>query len=309
MSASAQTWFITGSSRGLGRAIAEAALAAGHRVVATARNPRQLADLEASYGDRVRAIALDVTNPGQARAAVAEAVEAFDRIDVLVNNAGYGYFGGVEELTDDAIRAQIDTNVYGVVHVTRAVLPIMRRQRSGHIMQISSIGGRAATPGLGAYHLSKFAIEGFSESLASEVAPLGIRVTIVEPGGFRTDWAGSSMEHATPIDDYAPTVGAMRAVLNSAATPMGDPAKAAAALLSIAGRLDAPLRLPLGSDAALMLRGSYAANLAEVDRWAHVSRATDADDVTSEQLAALERMVKGLGAGASDAPLDVAAQS
>jgi NAD(P)-dependent dehydrogenase (short-subunit alcohol dehydrogenase family) len=186
-------WFITGSSRGIGYELAKAVLAAGHRLVATARRPDDLAALVAQYGERVRAVALDVTDPASARAAVQQAVEAFGRLDVVVNNAGYGNIASIEEGDDADFRAQMETNFYGVANVTRAALPVLRTQRSGHIIQISSIGGRVGSPGLAAYQSAKWAVEGFSEVLSKEVAPLGIKVTIVEPGGFRTDWAGSSM--------------------------------------------------------------------------------------------------------------------
>jgi NAD(P)-dependent dehydrogenase (short-subunit alcohol dehydrogenase family) len=187
-----QVWFITGSSRGLGRALVDGVLAAGHRVVATARTPAQLDDLVARHGERVKPVALDVTDPAQAERAVKEAVAAFGRIDVLVNNAGYANTNAFEDLPLDDFRAQIDTNFYGVVYVTRAVLPVMRAQRSGRILLVSSIGGRrGGTPGLSAYQAAKFAVAGFGEVLINEIAPLGIQVTIVEPGGFATDWAAA----------------------------------------------------------------------------------------------------------------------
>src|SRR6266545_2779684 len=181
-------WFVTGSSRGLGRALVEKVLAAGHRVAATARRPADLESVVARHGERVKAIALDVTDAGGAVDAVRQAVETFGRIDVVVNNAGTASIASAEDMPLDDFRQQIETNFYGVVHVTRAVLPVMRRQRSGRILQISSIGGRrGATPGLSAYQAAKFAVAGFSEALINEVAPLGIQVTIVEPGGFATD--------------------------------------------------------------------------------------------------------------------------
>src|ERR1700758_3339899 len=187
-----QVWLITGSSRGLGRALAEAVLAAGHRLVATARNPEQLADLVARHGDRVRAVALDVTDERAAIAAVQTAVDAFGRLDVLANNAGYGDLASIEDTSMKDFRAQIETNLFGVVHLTKAAIPVMRRQKSGHILQFSSVGGRLGPVGRGAYAAAKWGVEGFSEVLAKEVGPLGIKVTIIEPGGFRTDFAGSS---------------------------------------------------------------------------------------------------------------------
>ncbi|MEU4744381.1 SDR family NAD(P)-dependent oxidoreductase, partial [Actinosynnema sp. NPDC023658] len=181
-----KVFLVTGSSRGLGRQIAEKVLAAGHSLVATARRPEQLADLTERYGDRVRAVALDVTDPVAARVAVDAAVTAFGRLDVVVNNAGYANSGSVEDTPADDFRAQVDANLFGVVNVTRAALPVLREQGSGHVIQVSSVGGRATTPGLSAYQAAKFAVGGFSEVLAKEVAPLGVKVTVVEPGGMRT---------------------------------------------------------------------------------------------------------------------------
>src|SRR5262249_16150494 len=188
-----KVWLITGSSRGLGRELAQAVLAAGHRVVATARNPEDLHHLVSQYGDRVRIVALEVTDMSAASAAVAAATSAFGRLDSRVNNAGSGNIKSIEDMAEDDFRAQVETNFFGVVNVTRAALPVLREQRDGHFIQISSIGGRAANVGLSAYQSAKFAVEGFSEALWNEVRPLRIRVTIVEPGGFRTDWGGSSV--------------------------------------------------------------------------------------------------------------------
>jgi NAD(P)-dependent dehydrogenase (short-subunit alcohol dehydrogenase family) len=269
-------WFITGSSRGLGRALTEAVLEAGHSVVATVRRPAQLDDLVSRHGSRLLAVPLDVTSAGAAEKAVSSALEAFGRIDVLVNNAGYGFSGAFEELTPVEFSAQIDTNFWGVVHVTRAALPTLRRQGHGHIIQITSIGGRTAVPGLSGYHAAKFAVEGFSEALAQEIKPLGLKLTIVEAGGFRTDWAGNSMAFATPIAAYEATVGAMRGYLAAhTGEEPGDPRKAAAAILGIAGHEAPPLRLALGSDAMLFGRRSYENSLAELDRWASLTQSTD----------------------------------
>src|SRR4051794_15560277 len=203
-------WLITGSSRGLGRALTEAVLAAGDHVAATARKPEQLDGLVDKYGEQIRAVALDVTDAVAARAAVQTAIDAFGGLDVVANNAGYADSAPIEETTDEDFRAQIETNLFGVVNVTKAALPVLRRQRSGHFLQFSSIGGRVGgTPGMGAYQTAKFAVEGFSEVLNNEVRPLGIKVTIIEPGAFRTDWGGSSMRLAPVGDDYAQTVGAI----------------------------------------------------------------------------------------------------
>jgi NAD(P)-dependent dehydrogenase (short-subunit alcohol dehydrogenase family) len=271
-----KVWLITGSSRGLGRALAEAVLAQGDRLVATARDPAQLADLAEHYGDRIRAVSLDVTDAQAANAAVQSAVEAFGRLDVLVNNAGYGDVGSIEDTSDAIFRAQIETNLFGVVNVTKAAIPVMREQAGGHIIQISSIGGRTNAPGIAAYQTAKWGVEGFSGVLAKEVGPLGIKVTIVEPGGFRTDWAGSSMTVRDSRPEYDATVGAMVAYRkNHAGTEQGDPAKAAAAILHIAQVEEPPLRLLLGSD-AVYLAEQYDLARTESDlKWRELSLSTD----------------------------------
>ncbi|MCY1043636.1 oxidoreductase [Corallococcus sp. bb12-1] len=273
---SSRVWLITGSSRGLGRSFAEAVLAAGHRLVATARKPEQLASLVERYGDRVRAVALDVTMPEQAQAAVKTAVETFGRLDVVVNNAGYGDLASIEEMTDDAFRAQLDTNLFGVVNVTRAALPVLRAQRSGHIIQVSSVGGRLSTPGLGAYQAAKWAVGGFSEVLSKEVAPFGVKVTIVEPGGFRTDWAGASMTIPAIGPDYAPTVGAVaERMRESSGNQPGDPDRAAQVLLQVVALESPPLHLLLGSDAFGLASARLDALKAEDAQWKHLSLSTD----------------------------------
>jgi NAD(P)-dependent dehydrogenase (short-subunit alcohol dehydrogenase family) len=227
-------FFLTGSSRALGRAIAEAVLDRGHRLVATARDPRSLDDLVASHDDRILALALDVTNPAAAQTAIDAGVARFGRIDVVVNNAGYADLAAVEDVTLEAFRRQIDTNLFGVVNVTKAVLPILREQGAGHTTQVSSIGGRLATAGLSAYQSAKWAVGGFSSVLAAEVAPLGIHVTVLEPGGMQTDWAGSSMQVPPISEPYRPTVGAVAAIHNSDAVALGNPAKVAQVVLQIA---------------------------------------------------------------------------
>ncbi len=271
-------WFITGSSRGFGRALVEAVLVAGDKVVATARKPEELADLSERYGDQVRAVKMDVTSPAEVAKAVAAALEAFGHIDVVVNNAGYGFFGALEEMSTDEFKGQIDTNFWGVVHVTRAVVPILRRQGFGHIIQVTSIGGRGAVSGLSGYHAAKFAVEGFSEALAQEIKPLGLKVTIVEPGGFRTDWAGASMGYALPLEAYASSVGVMRGHLEQMAGKQpGDPRKGAAAILKIAQVAEPPLRLPLGNDAMAFLRHGYKTSVEELERWSDITQSTDFD--------------------------------
>jgi NAD(P)-dependent dehydrogenase (short-subunit alcohol dehydrogenase family) len=271
-------WFITGSSRGFGRALVEAILVAGDKVVATARKPEDLADLSESYADQVRAVKLDVTSPAEVARAVAAALDAFGHIDVVVNNAGYGFFGAFEEMSTDEFKGQIDTNFWGVVHVTRAVVPILRRQGFGHIIQITSTGGRRAVPGLSGYHAAKFAVEGFSEALAQEIKPLGLKVTIVEPSGFRTDWAGASMGYALPLEAYAQSVGVMQAYLKqSAGRQPGDPRKGAAAILKIAQLAEPPLRVPLGTDGMAYLRDGYKTSAEELERWSEITQSTDFD--------------------------------
>ena len=277
-----KVWFITGSSRGLGRALTEVVLEAGHLVVATARKPEQLADLIKTYGDRVRTVGLDVTSPAEAQKAVAAAKEAFGRIDVVLNNAGYGFVGAFEEMTVDEFKGQIDTNFWGVVNVTRAVLPVLREQRFGHIIQITSVGGRLGVPGLSGYHAAKFAVEGLSEALAQEIKPLGLKLTIVEPGGFRTDWAGTSMAFAKPMQAYTQVVGAFRGYMEQhSGHESGDPRKAGDALLKLVEMEQPPLRLPLGKDAILFLGRSYQTNSDELQRWADLSGSTDFDDLTA----------------------------
>jgi NAD(P)-dependent dehydrogenase (short-subunit alcohol dehydrogenase family) len=275
-------WFITGSSRGLGRAFTEVILEAGHLVVATARKPEQLADLSKTYGDRIRTVRLDVTSPAEVQKTVAAAKEAFGRIDVVVNNAGYGFIGAFEEMTADEFKGQIDTNFWGVVNVTRAVLPALREQGFGHIIQVTSVGGRLGVPGLSGYHAAKFAVEGLSEALAQEIKPLGLKLTIVEPGGFRTDWAGASMAFAKPMKAYAPVLGAIRGYMeqHSGHEP-GDPRKAGHVLLQLVEMEQPPLRLPLGKDAIMFLSNSYQTNSDELQRWADITGSTDSDDVTA----------------------------
>jgi len=290
-----KVWLITGSSRGLGRALAEAVLESGDRLVATARHPDQLADFEHRFGDRVRAVALDVTDAEGARRAVATAVDAFGRLDVLVNNAGYANVNSIEDMAEDDFRAQIETNLFGVVNLTRAALPVMRAQRAGHIIQISSLGGRGATPGIAPYQTAKWAVGGFSEVLAKEVAPLGIKVTVVEPGGMRTDWAGSSMHIDAIRSEYQPTVGVLTQLRGNTDVMRGDPKKVAQAIIAIASDQQPPLRLLIGSD-AVFLAGQFAAARAQEDaKWKALSLSTDfdglgdfADSAIAKQLAATQ---------------------
>jgi NAD(P)-dependent dehydrogenase (short-subunit alcohol dehydrogenase family) len=281
-----RTWLITGSSRGLGRALAEAALAAGENVVATARNPDQLQDLVERYPGRARAVRLDVTDRAQAAAAVEATTDVFGRLDVLVNNAGYANVNSIEDFAEDDFRAQIETNLWGVINLTRAAVPVLREQSSGHILQISSVGGRDTLPGIGPYQTAKWAVEGFSGVLHKELAPLGIHVTLIEPGGVRTDWSGASMHVADIRSVYRPTVGLI-AEYAASGTPRSDPFKTAQAILQITQVDDPPLRLLLGSDAFTIARAADEAKIASDERWKDLTLSTHADDVSREdQIAA-----------------------
>ncbi|MCC8248464.1 oxidoreductase [Saccharothrix luteola] len=276
-----KVFLVTGSSRGLGRQIAEKVLAAGHSLVATARRPEQLADLVERHGDRVRAVALDVTDPAAARAAVDIAVAAFGRLDVVVNNAGYANSGSVEDTPAEDFRAQVDANLFGVVNVTKAALPVLREQGAGHVIQVSSVGGRVTTPGLSAYQAAKFAVGGFSEVLAKEVAPLGVKVTVLEPGGMRTDWAGSSMEVHPVSPAYAPTVGAVNELRTTLmARAASDPAKVADVVLRVADLDEPPVRLLLGSDAVRFAAQVEQARAESDAKWSELSLSTDYADLT-----------------------------
>ncbi|MFE4021089.1 oxidoreductase [Streptomyces sp. NPDC059101] len=270
-------WFITGCSTGLGRALATAVLAHGHRAVVTARDPEQVADIVADHAGRALALALDVTDPQQVRAAVGRAEATFGRIDVLVNNAGYGYLAAIEEGEDDEVRALFDTNVFGLIDVTRAVLPGMRARRAGRIVNVSSLGGLAAFGATGYYHATKFAVEGLSESLAAEVAPLGIKVTLVEPAAFRTNWSGPSMrQSALALDDYAATAGARRAsTLATYGRQPGDPTRAAAAVIRAVEAEEPPLRLLLGKVALDVIEARIDALKTTMDTWREVTLGAD----------------------------------
>ncbi|MGC4942083.1 oxidoreductase [Kribbella sp. DT2] len=267
-------WFVTGASRGFGAEIVREALARGHQVVATARHPEEI-----PYD--VLKLPLDVTDEYQARAAVEQTVAEYGRIDVLVNNAGRGLLGAVEEASDEVARAVFDTNVFGLLTVQRAVLPVLRAQRSGHIVQLSSVGGFTGTPGWGVYAATKFAVEGLSEALAAEVGPLGIKVTIVEPGFFRTDFLDSSSLHTadTTIDDYAATTGRVRELMaeRNHSQP-GDPVKAARAIVDLTELDEPPLRIQLGTDAVERIGAKLDFLQAELARWRTVSTSTDHND-------------------------------
>jgi NAD(P)-dependent dehydrogenase (short-subunit alcohol dehydrogenase family) len=274
-----RTWFITGASRGFGRSFAQAALAAGDRVAATARDTSSLEGLVAEHGDEVLPIKLDVTDRDAAFAAVRSARDRFGRLDVVVNNAGYGVSGAVEELSEEQARRQLEVNLFGALWVTQAALPILREQRSGWIVQVSSIGGLAAFPLTGIYHASKWALEGLSETLRQEVEPFGIKVLMVEPSGFRTDWAGSSMDRAEPIDAYEQIdqIAQRRAFQqeeNNGSQP-GNPDLAAQALLDTLNRDDPPFRLLLGNVAYDVAVDRYETRLTEFRAGEQVARAAD----------------------------------
>jgi NAD(P)-dependent dehydrogenase (short-subunit alcohol dehydrogenase family) len=275
--AASRVWFITGCSTGFGRELARLALEQGHSAVVTARNPASVEDLAAIAPDRALAARLDVTNAADIEAAVAAATERFGRIDALVNNAGYGYQSSIEEGEEGAIRAQFDSNVFGLFAVTRAVLPVMRAQRSGLIVNITSLAGFLGLPSSGYYAASKHAVEGWSDALAAEVAPLGIGVTCVEPGPFRTDWAGRSL-HQTPnrIADYAETAGArMAGTRDISGTQPGDPVRAAQAIIDLAGEDKVPRHLVMGKFAYDMVTRTLRGRLDEVERLRDTSLATD----------------------------------
>ena len=272
-----KVWLITGAARGLGHSVAEAVLAAGDRLVATARDPSRLGDLQKRYGEQVRTAVLDVTDAGAARGAVRTAVDEFGRLDVLINNAGFGHVAPFEQMPEDDFRSQIDTNFYGVVNLTRAALPIMRRQRSGHIINVSSVGGRVGIPGLSAYQAAKWAVGGFTEVLAPEVAPFGVKVVSLEPGGMRTGWgeiARGNMPELLP--DYKPSVGAVQQMLaGHIGNEVGDPEKVAQVILRLASHDSPPAHLLLGSDALHYFGQADAARNADAERWHDVSLSTD----------------------------------
>jgi hypothetical protein len=272
-----KVWMITGASRGFGALIARDALERGERVVATARNPQTVIDALGAHPNLL-AVRLDVTNESDAIAAAEHAIERFGRIDVLVNNAGYGLLGAVEEASADEVKAQFDTNVFGLLHVTRAVLPWMRRQGSGHVINISSVGGYAAYAGWGVYGATKFAVEGLTEALAQELAPLGIHATVVEPGFFRTNFLDTSslVSTKTNIAQYADTVGAMRSFAAGANYQQpGDPERLAQAILKLADSPTPPVRLPLGSDTIARLQQKNRLVEAELESWLDVAKSTD----------------------------------
>jgi NAD(P)-dependent dehydrogenase (short-subunit alcohol dehydrogenase family) len=276
-----KTWFITGAASGFGRAFATYALSKGYNVAATARDPARLGGLAASAPERVLAYALDVNRPQDAAAAIEAAVARFGRIDVLINNAGYGIVGAVEETPESQLRAVMETNFFGAIAVTRAVLPTLRAQRAGAIVNISSLGGQLSLAGFGAYSATKFALEGLSEALAQELAPFGVKVLIVEPGAFRTDFAGSALRHMPVLEAYRDIVGGVREFATGMnATQEGDPLKAAAAIDMALNAADTPLRLQLGRDSVAAIRTHAQTLLDQLKAWETVAVNTAIDEAT-----------------------------
>jgi NAD(P)-dependent dehydrogenase (short-subunit alcohol dehydrogenase family) len=277
MSTPNKVWFITGCSTGFGRELAKEALSKGYKVVVTARKPEQVADITAAYPDTALALSLDVTVPQQIKEAVAAAIARFGRIDVLVNNAGIGYFGAIEESEEEEVRRMFEINFFGLAHMTNAVLPYMRQQRSGHILNVASIGGLRSFPAVGFYNATKYAVDGLSEALMKEVAPLGIKVTVICPSGFRTDWAGRSANNTKiKIEDYATTAGKNMSDLRGySGNQPGDPVKAAQAMIQVTETENPPLRLLLGAAALKGARLKLEELRKDFEEWADVSEGAD----------------------------------
>jgi NAD(P)-dependent dehydrogenase (short-subunit alcohol dehydrogenase family) len=274
-------WFVTGSSRGLGRALVEAALEAGDRVAATARHPERLQDLVDTYGDALLFMRLDVTDYEAAARVVAQAQQTFGRLDVVVNNAGYSDLASFEDTPIDSFRTQIETNFYGVVNVTKAAVPVLRRQGSGHLFQVASLSVRFSAPGLTAYQAAKWAVAGFSSGLAQEIAPFGVKVTILEPGGMRTDWAGSSMTIPQPSLPYQSTIAAFGGLVRAGSgREATDSRRVARVVRDLAGRDDAPLRLLLGTDAVPLAQQAAQDLAASDEAWRELSLSVSGETPT-----------------------------
>ncbi|MFZ4929107.1 oxidoreductase [Chryseobacterium sp. Mn2064] len=278
-----KTWFITGSSRGLGRSITAAVLAKGDNIAATARNPKQLEEFVTQYPDQIIALPVDVTSREQINKAVKDTIEKFGRIDVLVNNAGVGITGAIEEFSNEQMDSQLHINLNGPIDVVRAVLPYMRKQGSGSIFNVSSVGGRVGSAGFSMYQAAKFGLQGFTEVLSKEVAHLGIKVTSIEPGGIRTDWATNSMTYAEPIDDYKNILQSLKDYIKTI-IPLGNPDKAAQVIIDLVEHTEPPVHLLLGSDAVAILEVVDADRKAEFEKWKPVSISTDFDDVENPWL-------------------------
>ena len=277
MSTPNKVWFITGCSTGFGRELAKQALSNGYKVVVTARKPEQVADIVAAYPETALALALDVTVPQQIKDAVSATIDRFGRIDVLVNNAGIGYFGAIEESEEEEVRRMFEINFFGLAHMTNEVLPYMRKQRSGHILNVASIGGLRSFPAVGFYNATKYAVDGLSEALSKEVAPMGIKVTVICPSGFRTDWAGRSAKNTSvKIEDYATTAGKNMSDLRGySGNQPGDPVKAAQAMIQVTETEHPPLRLLLGAAALKGARIKIEELKKDFDDWAEVSEGAD----------------------------------
>jgi NAD(P)-dependent dehydrogenase (short-subunit alcohol dehydrogenase family) len=276
----AKVWLITGSGNGLGRDIADAALAAGDSVVAGARRTEELAPLVQQYGERIKPVRLEVRDEAAAKAAVQSAVDSFGRLDVLVNNAGYGQFAPFEQISAEDFQAVVDTCFYGVVYTTRAAVPVMRKQKSGHIFQVSSVGGRLAVPGNTPYHAAKWAVGGFSDSLAMEVAPFGVNVCTLEPGGIRTNWLRRAGQNAPELlPEYEGSVGSFLKILRGLeGRAEGDPQKIAGVILKLAYSDEVPVRLILGVDAEQRAQQAEAARAIEAEKWRHLTVSTVFED-------------------------------
>ncbi|OBG85909.1 short-chain dehydrogenase/reductase [Mycobacterium sp. E136] len=268
---SEKVWFITGTSRGFGREWTIAALERGDKVAATARNVSSLDDLVEEYGDSLLPLALDVTDRDADFAAVKQAHDHFGRLDIVVNNAGYGHFGFIEEVTEREARDQIETNVFGALWITQAALPYLRAQRSGHIIQVSSIGGIVAFQNVGIYHASKWALEGFSQALAQEVAAFGVHVTLIEPGGFATDWAGSSSRRSTPLPDYKEVHEEADRIRSQRVAKPGDPQASSRALLKVVDAENPPLRVFFGELPLQLAKADYENRLKTWEEWQPVA--------------------------------------
>jgi NAD(P)-dependent dehydrogenase (short-subunit alcohol dehydrogenase family) len=281
-----KVWFITGSNSGFGRSLTEAVLAKGDNVVATTRHPEEIQDLVEQYPDTIKAVTLDITKSNEISSAIDTALSTFGRVDVLVNNAGFGTLGAVEEIEDEQVRKQFEVNCFGTLNLTKALLPHFRQKKNGHILNVSSVGGFTSFPGTGIYSATKFAIEGYSEALAKEITPLGIKLTLVEPGAFRTDFAGDSLATPeNPIDDYEETAHKfVKQQEEMSGEQPGDPDKAAQAMIKVVESDNPPMRLVLGEDALKATRQKIETFQKEIEQWEEVTLSTSFEDAKSTSL-------------------------
>ena len=286
MSSEQKIWFITGSNSGFGRSLTEAVLAKGDKVVATTRHPEEIEDLVKQYPDTVKAVTLDITKAEEISSAIDTALSTFGQVDVLVNNAGFGTLGAVEEIEDEQVRKQFEVNCFGTLNLTKAMLPHFRQRKSGHILNVSSVGGFTSFPGTGIYSATKFAIEGYSEALAKEITPLGIKLTLVEPGAFRTEFAGDSLATPeNPIDDYEETAHKfVKQQEQMSGEQPGDPDKAAQAMIKAVESDNPPMRLVLGEDALQATRKKIESFQKELEEWEDVTLSTSFEDAKSTSL-------------------------